>query len=153
MSATTISKPPGTARAALTVFFKEVIDALRDRRTLFLTLFGSVISGPLILLLLFKLISSEVERAEQLKLPVAGAEHAPALIAYLERERIQIQPPPEDFQAKIRSGEVEVVLEIDPRFAEDVAAGSPDELLHATAAPTLEDAFVALLGTAEGLER
>jgi sodium transport system ATP-binding protein len=34
-----------------------------------------------------------------------------------------------------------------------VAAGSPDQLLHATAAPTLEDAFVALLGTAEGLER
>jgi sodium transport system permease protein len=110
-------------RVALLVFVKETIDALRDRRTLLLTLFGSVLSGPLILMLLFKLISSEVERAEQLKLPVANAEYAPALIAYLERERIRIEPPPDDFQARIRSGEVEVVLEIDPHFAEDVAAG------------------------------
>lgn len=111
------------ARVALLVFAKEVIDALRDRRTLLLTLFGSVLSGPLILMLLFKLISTEIERAEQLKVPVLGAERAPALIAYLERERVQIQPPPADFQAKIRSGEIEVVLEIDPQFAEDVAAG------------------------------
>jgi sodium transport system permease protein len=118
-----IRPAPSAWRVALLVFAKETIDALRDRRTLLLTLFGSVLSGPLILLLLFKLISSEVERAEQLKLPVAGAEHAPALIAYLERERIQIQPPTEDEKEKIRSGEVEVVLEIDPRFAEDVAAG------------------------------
>jgi sodium transport system permease protein len=108
---------------ALIVFRKEVVDALRDRRTLLLTLLGSVLSGPLILMLLFKLISTEIERAEQLKLPVVGGERAPALIAFLARERIRIEPPPSDFEAKIRSGEVEVVLEIDAKFADDVAAG------------------------------
>ena len=117
-------RPIGAARAAMTVFIKEVVDALRDRRTLFLTLFGSVISGPLILMLLFKLISSEIDRAEQLKLPVIGGERAPALIAFLERERVRIEAPPENFQAKIRSGEIEVVLEIDDRFVEDVATRS-----------------------------
>jgi sodium transport system permease protein len=121
-------KPIGAVRAALTVFAKEVVDALRDRRTLLLTLFGSVISGPLILMLLFKLISSEIDRAEQLKLPVIGAERAPALIAFLERERVKIEVPPENFQARIRSGEIEVVLEIDDRFVDDVAAGRAGRL-------------------------
>ncbi|MEP6701396.1 MAG: ABC transporter permease [Betaproteobacteria bacterium] len=116
-------KPIGFARAAAIVFGKEIVDALRDRRTLLLTLFGSVISGPLILLLLFKLISTEIDRAEQLKLPVIGAERAPALIAYLERERVKIEPPPADYRAKIRSGEIEVVLEIDEKFAEDAGSG------------------------------
>ena len=116
-------KPPSMLRAAWIVFAKEMVDALRDRRTLLLTLFGSVLSGPLVLLLLFKLISTEIDRADQVKLPVIGAERAPALIAYLERERVRIEPPPADFQAKIRSGEIEVVLEIDADFERDVAAG------------------------------
>lgn len=116
-------KPPSLLGAAWIVFGKEMVDALRDRRTLLLTLFGSVLSGPLVLMLLFKLISTEIDRADQVKLPVIGAERAPALIAYLERERVRIGPPPADFQAKIRSGEVEVVLEIDANFERDVAAG------------------------------
>lgn len=116
-------KPPSLLRAAWIVFTKEMVDALRDRRTLLLTLFGSVLSGPLVLMLLFKLISTEIDRADQVKLPVIGADRAPALIAYLERERVRIEPPPADFQAKIRSGEVEVVLEIDANFERDVAAG------------------------------
>jgi sodium transport system permease protein len=116
-------KPPSLLRAAWIVFAKEVIDALRDRRTLLLTLFGSVLSGPLVLLLLFKLISTEIDRADQVKLPVIGADRAPALIAYLERERVRIEPPPADFQAKIRAGDVEVVLEIDADFERDAAAG------------------------------
>ena len=113
----------GLARAAWIVYAKEVIDAVRDRRTLILTLFGSVISGPLVLLLLFKLISSEIDRAETIKLPVVGAAHAPALIAFLERERVRIDLPPPDFQAKIKTGELDAVLEIDPEFERDVAAG------------------------------
>lgn len=114
---------PSLLSAAAIIFAKEVIDALRDRRTLLLTLFGSVLSGPLVLMLLFKLISNEVDRADQVRLPVIGAQHAPALIAFLERERVRIEPPPEDFQTRIRSGEVEVVMEIDDNFETDVAAG------------------------------
>ena len=59
----------------------------------------------------------------QSKSAVVGAERAPALIAYLERERVRIEPPPAEFQAKIRAGEIEVVLEIDAAFESDVAAG------------------------------
>jgi sodium transport system permease protein len=116
-------KLPSLLRAAWIVFAKEMVDALRDRRTLLLTLFGSMLSGPLVLLLLFKLIATEIERADQLRLPVIGADRAPALIAYLERERVQIEQPPPDFQARIRAGEIEAVLEIDADFERDVAAG------------------------------
>ena len=115
--------PIGFIRGMVIVYAKEMVDAVRDRRTLFLTLFGSVLSGPLVLLLLFKLISTEIERAETIRLPVIGAAHAPALIAFLERERVKVELAPPDYAAKIKTGELDVVLEIDPEFERDVAAG------------------------------
>lgn len=75
---TGLARPLSLYGAAWIVFAKEIVDALRDRRTLLLTLFGSALSGPLVLLLLFKLISTEIDRADQLRLPVVGAERAPA---------------------------------------------------------------------------
>ena len=124
----TATRSPGLLSAAWIVYAKEIVDAIRDRRTLLLTLFGSVLSGPLVLLLLFKLISTEIDRADAIKLPVVGAAHAPALIAFLERERVRIDLPPPDFQAKIRSGEIDLVLEVDSDFERDVAAGRAGKL-------------------------
>src|SRR5689334_22034095 len=65
---------------------KELLDMVRDRRTAMVTLMSSIAAGPLLLLLIFNLIASQAERARELTLPVAGAEYAPALIAFLERQ-------------------------------------------------------------------
>lgn len=121
-------RPVGLVRAAWIVYAKEIVDAVRDRRTLFLTLFGSVISGPLVLMLVFKLISSEIERAEAIRLPVIGSAHAPALMAFLERERVRIDVAPPDYPAKIKAGELDAVLEVDADFERDVAAGRAGRL-------------------------
>ena len=121
-------RPVSDFRATWIVYAKEMIDAIRDRRTLLLTLFGSVLSGPLVLMLLFKLISTEIERAETIRLPVIGSAHAPALIAFLERERVRIDLAPPDYAAKIKTGELDAVLEIDPDFERDVAAGRAGKL-------------------------
>jgi sodium transport system permease protein len=67
--------------------------------------------------------ASQSEKARELKLPVSGAEHAPALIAFLERQQITIERAPADYEAKVRSGDLDVVLAIDPKFAADVASG------------------------------
>lgn len=107
----------------LTVAAKEVIDTLRDRRTMLVTLATAALAGPIFLLLIFNMIARESERARDLALPVQGAEHASALIAFLEREQVKVVPAPADYEARIRAGELDVVLVVDPRFADDVKVG------------------------------
>ena len=107
----------------VTVARKEIVDTLRDRRTIVVTLASAALAGPIFLMLIFNMFAQQADRARELKLPVQGAEHAGALIAYLERQQVTIQPAPEDFEAKIRAGDVDVVMVVEPKFAEDVKSG------------------------------
>jgi sodium transport system permease protein len=109
----------------VTVTLKELVDTLRDRRTMMVTLLTSIAAGPLFLILILNMAANQAERGRELKLPVIGAAHAPALIAFLERQQVVIQPAPEDYEAKIRNGDLDVALVIDPTFAADIAAGKP----------------------------
>lgn len=111
------------ASLILTVLRKELVDILRDRRTMLMTLVSAIAAGPLILTLILNMTANQSESARELKLPVSGAEHAPALIAFLERQQVTIEQAPADYEAKVRSGDLDVVLAIDPKFTADVAAG------------------------------
>lgn len=113
------------ARRILTVVRKELLDTFRDRRTLAVTLLSAALAGPIFLALIFNLMASQAERARELKLPVAGAEHAPALVAFLERAQVEIRPAPPDYEQRIRQGDLDVVLVIDEKFGESVAKGNP----------------------------
>ncbi len=105
------------------VAHKELIDSLRDRRTLVVMLVTAVAAGPLLLMLVMNLVAGQADRARLLRLPVAGADNAPALVAYLKRQEVEILPPPAGYEAAIRNGELDVVLEIDEHFARDTAEG------------------------------
>ena len=110
--------------ASLTVARKEIVDTLRDRRTILVTLVSAALAGPIFLLLIFNLFAQQADRARELTLAVRGAEHAPALIAFLERQQVTITPAPDDFEAKIRGGDLDVVLIVEPKFDEDVEEGT-----------------------------
>ena len=112
----------GAARI-LTVAGKEVLDTIRDRRAMLVTLLTAIAAGPVFLVLIFNMTASQADKARELKLPVIGGENAPALIAFLERSQAVIQAAPADYKAKIRAGELDVALWIDPAFEADVAAG------------------------------
>jgi sodium transport system permease protein len=120
----TPSRDSALART-LIVARKEVTDTLRDRRTAMVTLLTAIAAGPLFLVLIFNLIANQADRARDLKLPVIGREHAPALAAYLERQQATLSAAPADYEAQIRSGDIDVVLAIDAKFASDVADGKP----------------------------
>ena len=49
---------PGWRHAARAVFAKEIVDALRDRRTLLVVLLSSVLLGPLVLVALSGLVAT-----------------------------------------------------------------------------------------------
>ena len=120
MSARPAAQP---LRRVLAVARKELLDTLRDRRTLLVTLLPALVAGPLVLMLMFSIIAGQIDKARELKLPAIGQQHAPALVAFLERQQVTVTNAPADYEAKIRGGELDVVLVVDDKFASDVAEG------------------------------
>jgi len=102
---------------------KEVRDALRDRRTLLVSLLTAAAAGPIFLVLIFNLIARQADRARELQLPAVGMQNAPALAAFLERNQVTLSAAPADYEAKIRAGDIDVVLVVDDKFATDVSEG------------------------------
>ncbi len=112
-----------SAERIATVAGKEILDTMRDRRTILVTLLTAIAAGPVFLVLIFNMTANQADRARELKLAVVGREYAPALIAFLEREQVTIQAAPADYEARIRAGDLDLALWIDPAFESDVAAG------------------------------
>ncbi|MDQ2917594.1 MAG: ABC transporter permease [Pseudomonadota bacterium] len=120
----TTSSESAVART-LAILRKELLETFRDRRTGTVTLLSSILAGPIFLLLIFNLIASQAERSREITLPVMGAEYAPAVIAFLERQQVSVTKAPVDYDAQIRRGDLDVVLVIDDAFGKDVAQGKP----------------------------
>jgi sodium transport system permease protein len=89
-------------RAVVTVLRKELVDALRDRRTLVTVLVSSVLLGPLVLVAISSLVASLESRAEQREVYVAGLAAAPTLRNYLERQTYTVKEAPADYEARLR---------------------------------------------------
>lgn len=90
-------------KQALIVFFKELSDALRDRRTLLRLLIPAVLMGPLLLTALSGLIASLEERADKREVLVVGMDAAPTLANYIERQTYTMKPAPADYEARLRA--------------------------------------------------
>lgn len=111
-------------KTILVIFQKELLDSLRDHRSwmtgFFWALFGPLLLGGMIMLL----GNTFRERVEQpLVLPVAGAEYAPNLMAYLEQQDILIEPAPADPEAAVIAGDINVALIIPAEYSEDFSSG------------------------------
>jgi len=120
-------------RSAFIVFAKEVLDNLRDRRTLASALIIGPIFGPLLFAFAVNMsIEQSVENAEQtMELPVVGAEHAPNLLRFLRSENIDVVDAPGDRSAAIEAvtiGSSDVILVIPESFGEQLAENVPARL-------------------------
>jgi sodium transport system permease protein len=111
---------------AWVVFKKELIDALRDRRTLFMVLLSSVAIGPIVLIALSALVAGIEKRAEERTVVVQGVEQAPTLRNYLERQTYRITSAPADFEAQlVAQKQADPVLVIGKDFEAELARGEP----------------------------
>jgi sodium transport system permease protein len=120
---------------ALTVFRKELVDALRDRRTLLMVFLSSVAMGPLSLVLLSTLVSGMEKRAEEREVTVQGMAYAPSLRNYFERQTFTVREAPADFEAQIKNSKLgEAVLIVPPTFEADLARGDAPTLVVVTSA-------------------
>ena len=111
-------------RAVLVVWRKELLDGLRDRRALFSTLLYPLF-GPLLSGMLFGFIADQKREAADVPIPIAGSEHAPELVEYLEAHNATVVAAPADPEQAVRSGEVPCVVEVPEDFGAKLAAGEP----------------------------
>jgi sodium transport system permease protein len=86
----------------LTIYRKEIVDALRDRRTLLTVLASSVLMGPLVLLAISALVASLEANAEQREVAIAGIERAPTLVNFIARQTYTVKPAPADYEQRLR---------------------------------------------------
>ena len=115
--------------AAWSVYRKELVDALRDRRTLFMVLISSVAIGPLVLMLVSSLVAGIEKRAEARELVVQGIEHAPTLRNFLERQTYALKVAPPGYAQALRDSKLgDPVLVIPAGFEADLARGEPPVL-------------------------
>jgi len=119
---------PSPLGRILAVARKETVDMFRDRRSMVVILVTAIAAGPLLLMLVMNLVASQMEKRRELTLPATGLEHAPALVAFLERQQVTLVPAPADYEQQVRTGDLDIAMEVDADFAKDVAEGRPGKV-------------------------
>jgi sodium transport system permease protein len=100
---------------ALIVLRKEIVDALRDRRTLLTVLISSVLMGPLVLLAISGLVASLESNADQREVFVSGLEFAPSLQNFFERQTYTVTAAPAGYEAQLRKSTLTDAVVVVPK--------------------------------------
>ncbi len=121
-------------RALLTVFGKEFLENLRDRRTLLSALLFGPLFGPLLFgLMVSRMLNQSVaESDEPLRLTISGGEHAPGLVRYLESQGVKliaVKLSENEARAAVRGGRAQVVLIVPEEFGPRFLAAKPAPVL------------------------
>jgi sodium transport system permease protein len=106
------------------VLRKELLDGVRDKRSLMSLLLFPLV-GPGVVAVVLTQTAEQLSGDARTRLPVAGREHAPGLIDFLERHGVEIGEPPADIEHAVREREVDAVLVVPEDYAERYRAGKP----------------------------
>ncbi|GAC1303824.1 MAG: ABC transporter permease [Steroidobacteraceae bacterium] len=118
----------------LTVFAKEFVDNLRDRRTLlsallFGPLFGPVLFGVMVTKMLDQ---SLVDADRSIVLTTSGVDRAPGLAEFLQAHGVELRDAAlteQTARAKIRRGDAQVILMVPVEYAPRLRSALPAPLL------------------------
>jgi sodium transport system permease protein len=115
---------------ALIVYLKECRESLRDRRVLMNSLLLGPLLGPVLFLVLMRLVvGRELEKAEQpLPVVVIGGERAPELIDALRQMGVEVKPSVDDPELAVREQRIDLALRVAPDFGAAWRAGRPAQL-------------------------
>jgi sodium transport system permease protein len=112
-------------RQALVVLRKELIDSLRDRRAI-ASIVLSMALGPVLISFMMNRGIERQRGADEIRIPVVGAEYAPTLVAWLEQQDgVTISPGPPEAEEAVRTDAEDLVLVIPKDFAERFRESRP----------------------------
>ncbi|MES2939610.1 MAG: ABC transporter permease [Pseudomonadota bacterium] len=132
-----MSAPTGL-RTAMVVLRKEIVDALRETRTLLVVLASALLVGPTAAV--FILTGVDDAAAERRDIVVSGIAYAPSLKNYLERQTYTIRTAPADFEAQLRAATTSDPVVVVPRGFEAALAQGDSPLLEVVSGGTGRDA-------------
>src|SRR4051812_18230891 len=103
---------------------KEMVETLRDRRTLFSLLLGPLLGPLLFVVLINVVVQQNLASLEQpLEVPILGADRAPNLVAFLNARGIHRSASTvatvDEAAAAVAAGRHSVIVAIDDAFAAD----------------------------------
>lgn len=116
-------------REVFAIYWKEISDAMRDRRTLLMVLASSLLLVP-VLLFVFSTVMSQVEsQAVDRSVMAVNMKDAPGLENYILRQGYEIKSAPSDYEEKSRSKElIKPVLLVPENFEQDLLSAKRVEL-------------------------
>jgi len=120
-------------RTFVAVFRKEVIENVRDRRTMLSAFLFVPLFGPIMFALMTAFIVDRVvgEADERLRLPVIGAEYAPNLLAFATEngaEVVKLQIGTEEARELVRKGDENFVIVIPSNVGAQLRNGEPTQI-------------------------
>jgi len=86
----------------LAVLRKELIDGLRDRRSVVSTLIFPLL-GPMMVTFMINLQAERQRESMDIEIPIVGAERAPDIVDWIERSGFGVGAGPEDPEAAVRA--------------------------------------------------
>ncbi|HEX7817209.1 ABC transporter permease [Dyella sp.] len=121
------SNPVRRTRAFFTVYFKEVRENLRDRRTIMTALITGPLLAPLLFVMMLNIgLNRELDKAEKpLKVPVIGQQYAPHLFEALRAGGIVAGPPIANPEEAVRNQDADVVVRVTPDYPKSWRKGEP----------------------------
>lgn len=103
---------------AWAVLRKELVDGIRDRRSVMSALIPPLM-WPLMIVLMLNFIAEKRRQADDIELPIVGASHAETLVDWLKQQRgVEVVDGPEDPYAAVRDGDVKFVIVIPEDYNE-----------------------------------
>lgn len=119
------------SKAFKTVFWKEVKENIRDKRTMMSSVVLGSFLGPVMALgLIYMSVQMGKDKAEkQLELPVINMEYAQNLEKHLISQDVKIVKLDKSPEAAIKDKDYDVVLAIDEGFADAMAAAKPAKVM------------------------
>ena len=110
---------------------KELVDGIRDRRSVLATLIFPL-TMPFLLPIIFHTMLERDRESLDIDIPVVGAERAPDLVDWFGRRGYAVVDGPADPQEAVRAQDLDFVLVVPEDFAADFAEGrrAAVELVH-----------------------
>lgn len=114
----------------LAIAYKELIDALRDRRTMLMVLLVTLFGMPLLMVAMSEVTNRFETQIEKKEIWVAGINNAPELKNYIERQGVQIKDAPLDYELQLQTKTlIDPVLVIPDEFQQKLDQGERPTVL------------------------
>ncbi|MFA5030899.1 MAG: ABC transporter permease [Patescibacteria group bacterium] len=114
---------------AFTIWKKEILDSIRDRRTLITAVLMPVFLMPVIMIgsLKFAEYQSKQIQEKPAKIAISNEAAAPTLVSYLQQQQIEILHS-DNFRTDIDKGSINVFIEVPASFEQDVRSQIPSQV-------------------------